>query len=308
MPKFSIIIPVYNVEKYIKKCLDSVFNQSYKDFEVIVVDDGTKDNSMELVKKYDVKIINQENMGLSEARNNGVKKAKGEYLIFLDSDDYIEKDLLKELDKSSKNNPDIIRFQIQEVFEDNNKIVKYEEQDFTNKEGYQAFEIISKYYFVENAWCYAIKREYYLKENFKFKKGMIHEDYGLIPLVIMKANNVNSISYIGYNYLQRQGSIMSQNNYEKTKKKVKDFYEHYLYLIDEINKTDLDSKVFKSFISNSLIIKICELNGKDYKEYKKLLKEKNVYDNILTNTFSRKIKKILFKISPKLTIKIINSR
>ena len=68
MPKFSIIIPVYNVENYIGKCLDSVFNQTFKDYEVIVVNDGTKDNSMEIVKEYDVKIINQENMGLSEAR------------------------------------------------------------------------------------------------------------------------------------------------------------------------------------------------------------------------------------------------
>ena len=99
MPKFSIIIPVYNVEKYLKKCLDSVFNQTYKDYEVIVVNDGTKDNSMDIVKDYDVKVINQKNQGLSAARNAGVKKATGEYLIFLDSDDYWEKDLLKELSK-----------------------------------------------------------------------------------------------------------------------------------------------------------------------------------------------------------------
>ena len=80
MPKFSIIIPVYDVEKYIKKCLDSVFNQTYNNYEVIVVNDGTKDNSMEIVKNYNVITINQKNQGLSMARNNGVKKAKGEYL------------------------------------------------------------------------------------------------------------------------------------------------------------------------------------------------------------------------------------
>ena len=89
MPKYSIIIPVYDVEKYIKKCLDSVFNQTYNNYEVIVVNDGTKDNSMEIVKNYNVITINQKNQGLSMARNNGVKKAKGEYLLFLDSDDYL---------------------------------------------------------------------------------------------------------------------------------------------------------------------------------------------------------------------------
>ena len=98
---------------------------------------------------------------------------------------------------------------------------------------------------------------------------------------------------------------MSQKNYEKTKKKVEDFYNHYLFLIEEIDKTNLESKIFKSFISNSLILKICELEGQDYKEYKNKLKEQKVYDNILTDTLSRKIKKVLFKISPKLTSKIL---
>lgn len=303
MPKFSIIIPVYNVEKYIGKCLESVMNQTYKNYEVIVVNDGTKDNSMEIVKQYPVKIIEQENQGLSAARNAGVKKATGEYLIFLDSDDSIEKNLLKEINKSLKNNPDLVRFQIQEEFEDETK-KEYAEKNFNNKTGEEAFEIIAKYHFVENAWCYAIKKDYYLKEKFEFKKGTIHEDFGLIPLVIIKSQTVNSISYIGYNYLQRQGSIMSGKDYEKTKKKVNDFYNHYLYLNEEIEKTNLKKEIFKSFIANSTILKICELNGKEYKEYKKQLKQNKVYDNLLTNSFSRKIKKLVLKISPKLFYKI----
>ena len=306
MPKFSIIIPVYNVEKYIKKCLDSIFEQSFKDYEVIVVNDGTKDNSMDIVKEYNVKIINQKNQGLTEARNSGAKKATGEYLIFIDSDDYIDKDLLKEINKSLKNDPDIVRFQIREVYEDDKESKDYKETPFTNKNGVEAFNLITKYHFVENAWSYAIKRSYYEDNNYSFKKGTIHEDFGLLPLVIIKANTVNSISYIGYNYLQRKGSIMSQKDYEKTKKKVSDFYNHYKYLIEEINMTKLDSKVFKSFISNSLILKICELDNKDYKEYKKILKEQKVFDNLLEDSFVRKIKKLLFKISPKITSKIIS--
>ena len=303
MSKFSIIIPVYNVENYIKKCLDSVFAQTEKDYEVIVVNDGTKDNSMDIVKNYDVKIVNQKNQGLSEARNTGLKNAKGEYILFLDSDDYIEKNLLKELNKSIKNKPDLVRFQIREVFDTYKK--DYNELSFTNKSGPEAFSIICNYHFVENAWAYLYKKSYLEENNFTFKKGTIHEDFGLVPLVIMKSSKVNSISYIGYNYVQREGSIMSQKNYEKTKKKVDDFYNHYLFLIKEIDKTELDSKVFKSFISNSLILKICELEGKDYKQYKKLLKEQGVYDNILVDTTSRKIKKTLFKLSPKITNKII---
>lgn len=241
MPKFSIIIPVYNVEKYLEKCLDSIKNQTYKDYEVIIVNDGTKDNSMDIAKKYDFKIINQKNQGLSAARNTGVKNATGDYLLFVDSDDYLEKDLLKELNKSLKNNPDLVRFQIKEVYEDG-KEINYPEEEFQNKSGVEAFSIISKYHFVENAWAYLYKKTFYEKNKFKFKEGTIHEDFGIVPLIIMKANKVNSINYLGYNYLQRSGSIMSQKNYEKTKKKVEDFYNHYLYLIEEINKRKKEKK------------------------------------------------------------------
>lgn len=303
MTKFSIIIPVYNVEKYIEKCLDSIFNQTLKDFEVIVVNDGTKDKSIELIKNYDIKIINQKNQGLSAARNRGVKEATGEYLLFLDSDDYLEKDTLKELNKSFKNNPDIVRFQIREVYE-NGKIINYEEIPFDNKSGVEAFKLITKYHFVENAWCYAIKRKYYLEEKFSFRVGTYHEDFGLMPLVILKANKVNSISYIGYNYIQRQGSIMNIKDYNKTKKKVEDFYNHYLFLLEEAKKTNLDTTYFKSFISNSIILKITELNNHDYKKYKKILKEEKVYDNLVSDSILRKIKKKIISISPKLYYKL----
>ena len=103
MPKYSIVIPVYNVEKYIKRCLDSVFNQTEKDYEVIVIDDGCTDDSIDIVRKYDVEIITIKHASVSHARNLGVEKAKGEYLIFLDSDDYWDKDLLKNISKSLYN-------------------------------------------------------------------------------------------------------------------------------------------------------------------------------------------------------------
>ena len=303
MPKFSIIVPVYNVEEYIDDCLKSIKNQTFKDYEVIVVNDGTKDNSMDIVKKYDVEIINQENGGLSAARNAGVKKAKGEYLIFLDSDDYIEKDLLKKINDSLKDNPDVVRFQIKEVYPD--KEIDFNEESFNTLNGVEAFNNIVKYHFIENAWCYAIKRSYYLENKYEFKKGTYHEDYGLIPLVIIKAPKVKSISYIGYNYRQRENSIMSSKDYKKTIKKVDDFYNHYKYLVKEIDKTNIDSKIFKSYITNSLLIKICELDNPEYKEYLNKLKEDKVFDNLLDDSVSRKIKKYLFKVSPKLTIKFI---
>ena len=298
-PKFSIIVPVYNTEKYVKRCLDSIMNQTFTDFEVIIVNDGSTDDSKDIIAKYPYKVINQKNQGLSMARNNGVKEATGDYLLFLDSDDYIDKDLLKEINKSLSNNPDLVRFEIREVF-DNEDNIDYYEEDFEGKDGVLAFETIAKYHFVENAWAYAIKRSYYLDNKFSFKKGTYHEDFGLIPLVIIKSKVVNSIRYVGYNYYQRTGSIMNNGDYSKTKKKVMDFYKHYLYLTKEINKTKLDKKYFLSFISNSLILKITELKGNDYKESLKLLRENKVFDNLITDSFLRKIKKTIVKINPKL--------
>ena len=99
---------------------------------------------------------------------------------------------------------------------------------------------------------------------------------------------------------------MNNCDYSKTKKKVDDMMIHYNFLLKEGNKTKLDTTYFKSFISNSLILKITELNKKDYKEYKNKLKQEKVYDNLLEDTFSRKIKKILIKISPKIYHKVIS--
>lgn len=99
--KVSVIIPVYNVEDYIEKCLESVVNQTLKEIEIIVVNDGTKDNSMKKIEKYfsdsRIKIINKQNGGQSSARNAGLAISKGEYISFIDSDDFIEEKMLEEL-------------------------------------------------------------------------------------------------------------------------------------------------------------------------------------------------------------------
>lgn len=302
MVKFSIIIPVYNVEQYIEKCLDSVFNQTYKNFEVIVVNDGTEDNSIDIIKKYDVKLINQKNQGLSAARNNGVKEATGEYLIFVDSDDYIEKDLLEQINNNLENNPTIVRYQAIDVIE-KREINRYEEE-FYNKNGKDAFSAITEYHYVEPAWLYAINRKYYLENNFEFKTGAYHEDFGLIPLVIYKSEKVNSINYCGYCYLKRTGSIMNTTSYEKDIKKMDDMLIHYNYLMNEISKIKGDNKIIVSFISNSVIMKLLSLKKDDYKKYLKVLRDKKVFDNLLDNTLPRRIKKMLIKISPKLFYRI----
>lgn len=299
MPKFSIIIPAYNMEKYIKKTLDSVKKQTFKDYEVIVIDDGSTDKTVEVAKKFDVKVIEHKHAGLSVVRNAAIKEAKGDYLVLLDSDDWWDKDLLKKLDESSKNDADVIRFQIRTV-NDENETVDYNEKPFEGLSGVDAFKEITNFHYVDSACIYAIKRKFYEKEKFAFAKDRVHEDFGTVPLWIVKAKKVNCLDFLGYNYYRRSNSIMNTEDYEWIKKKTDDFFFHYKYLIKEVNKTDLDASYFKSFIANSMIKKITYLKGKDYLKYKKELKKEKVFDNILTDTTARKIKKVLLNISPKL--------
>lgn len=306
--KFSLIIPAYNVEKYIKKCLDSVLNQTYNDYEIIIINDGSTDNTSKILESYKsnkkIKIINQENKGLSNARNTGVSNAKGDYILFIDSDDFIEKELLEILNKTIKDE-DLVRFQIR-ILDETNKIIKeYKEETFNNLNGIEAFNKLSKYNLVELAVCYAYKKDTFLKNNYKFEEKTYHEDFGLIPYIIISSKKVTSINYIGYNYLQRKNSIMNNTDYEKEIKKSNDVLKHYKNLIKWSQNIKGDLTIYKSFIANSVILKSLNLKEKDYKNYIKKLKEYKVYDDLLTNNKENKIKKILIKISPKLYYKII---
>lgn len=299
--KYSFIVPVYNTQKYLQKCLDSLVNQTYNNFEIIIVNDGSTDESKKIIDKYfkknnNIIVINQENQGLSIARNEGVKKSNGDYIIFVDSDDYVEKDLLKQVNNNIED-VDVLRFQ---VIEENKESINCSEESFEKTKGKLAFEKMCNYKYLEPAWCYAIKTSYYKKNKFEFKKGMYHEDYGLIPLVIYKANKVKSINYLGYHYIIREGSIMTSNDYEKTLKKANDTFKQYLDLRNyskcygERNNYD---DYYLSYITNSVINKAKTLNKKDRKEYVDRLKKENVVNGVLVNSFSRKIKKILMKIN-----------
>lgn len=310
MPKFSVIVPVYNTEAYLEKCIDSILHQTYKDYEIIIVNDGSTDNSRKIIQKYCkerkeiVKYVNKRNGGLSSARNKGVERVKGEYILFVDSDDFIEKNLLKTLEKKLKDEPDVVRFQVKEIQGDN--ICMYRELPFETVRGDTAFKKIVKYHYVENAWCYAYKTSFYKKNKFKYALGRYHEDFGLTPLIIMKASKVKSIGYVGYNYVIRSGSIMTATDYEKTKKKAEDFLYHYRKLIGAVDNMNVHNKdIYKSFLANSVILKSLELHTSDYRKYIKELKKLKVFDYLLSDTYQRKFKKCMLKISPKLYYKVV---
>ena len=207
MIKVSVIVPVYNVEKYLKKCLDSLVNQTLKDIEIIVVNDGSPDNSQKIIDEYSDKYSNikayiKKNGGLSDARNYGIKKAKGEYLAFVDSDDYIDKDMLKKMyDSAKKNKYDIVVCDTVNVYKDHNVLIRsnlhYSNNDTEN-------------YLIAHPMACSRLYNAKLFTNIEFKKGIYYEDLELTPKLINLTTNIGFVEEGLYYYLQREGSIMKQ--------------------------------------------------------------------------------------------------
>lgn len=211
----SIIIPVYNVEKYIKKCLLSCLTQdiSYKNYEIIVVNDGTQDQSVSIVEDIansysNVWIINQQNQGLSGARNTGMKYAKGEYIWFIDSDDYIEENCLKRIVSYLKDDLDILQLQYRLVYEDDTP--SFNPKTCSIK-GVRSGKEVTLQGGLPAPAPFSIFRTKFIKDfGLEFVRGIYHEDSEFKPRVTYLAERITSDNVISYNYLQRSsGSITS---------------------------------------------------------------------------------------------------
>lgn len=201
--KFSIIIPVYNVQDYVAKCIESIMQQTYKNFEIIVVDDGSTDDSKKIVKNFSdkrIKIISKENGGLSSARNEGLKHINGDYIWFIDSDDYIEIDALELLyNKIKSEDSDIIVFRYFDDFITSKKEI-IDSISWEKKENYPLINV--------SACVKIFKSSFFLENKFIFKEGVLFEDLEMIPFVIAKTNKISFLNIPLYNYVQRNGSII----------------------------------------------------------------------------------------------------
>ena len=210
MKKVSVIVPFYNVEKYIDKCLNSLVNQTLEDIEIIIVNDGSKDNSETIAKKYASKYKNKiiylekENGGLSDARNYALPYATGEYIAFLDSDDYVEFDMYKQMyEKAKKENADIVECDF--LWEYPNERIESKGRNYKDKH-----DILLNARVV--AWNKLIKRELIEKTKVKFPYGLRYEDveffYKLIPYI----NKLEIVNKSFVHYVQRDNSISNSQN------------------------------------------------------------------------------------------------
>lgn len=217
--QLSIIIPVYNVEDYLEKCLMSCMNIGLpiSSYEVIVVNDGSPDNSLaianRLAAKYNnIKIYSKENGGLSSARNYGLERAKGSYIWFFDSDDYVVITTLNKVIRNAiKADLDILFFNWLKVMP-NGSLVNNDNQfkldsDTSVMSGYQVFDLLNGMYFAPR---FIFKKD--LFENKKFEQGMYYEDIHLIPELLISSKKVQGYKTTLFHYLQRSGSILNSKN------------------------------------------------------------------------------------------------
>lgn len=205
--KISLIIPMFNIEKDIEKCINSILNQDYSNYEIIVVNDGSTDNSENIVKNIKNKkvlLINKQNGGLSSARNEGVKYATGDYIWFVDGDDYIEQNALKKINNVlTEEKYDIISFKYFKEYA-GKKVLQKDNIDILDS---------FQYPLVNTSACTKVfKKEFYIKNNFSFFEGRIYEDLSLIPFIMCKAESVKFINNSLYNYVYRENSIMNNSN------------------------------------------------------------------------------------------------
>lgn len=224
--KFSVIVPVYKVEEYLPECVESILNQEYDDFELILVDDGSPDSCPQICDSYAekdsrVKVIHKKNGGLSDARNTGIKAAEGEYLLFIDSDDYWNSSSV--LEKISnileKNNVELVQFGQEKLYQLEGKIVTGPQRALSQYNGLPTSEIIS--HLVSNgkltisACSMAISRKFIIDNNIYFEKGLKTEDLEWAIRLYVCEPRWSFIDEYFYVYrMQREGSITASVDYK----------------------------------------------------------------------------------------------
>ena len=316
MIKVSVIVPVYNVEDYLARCLDSLVNQTLKEIEIIVVNDGSPDNSQKIIDKYAKKYLNikaykKENGGLSDARNYGIKKANGEYIAFIDSDDFVTTDMYEKMyQKAKSGNFDIVACDLNYVYDDNKIVKAYAniEKDTTDIKS----SMINIYPAARNK----IFKKKLFSNGIEFKKGVWFEDVEFIYRMLPYVKTIGVVHEHFNQYVQREGSIMNtinpkiydyinnwngiieyykeHNLYEQYKLELEYSYVRYLYATF-IKQASLYS--YEDYLEavNKAIINV----NKQFPYYRKNKYFYRSLKGIYLLLFNKNVSKIIYKIKHK---------
>lgn len=273
MNKVSIIIPVYNASKYIEKCVESFIKGVYQNIEIILINDGSTDNSQEVIKNLEkkypnkIKVYSQENCGVAKTRNKGITYATGKYIMFADNDDYVDNDYVERLvNAAEEKDYDYVLSSFKRV-DTKGKILyqkKYQDLPWT-------------YYMFVTPWAKIFKRKFLIENDIKYMDVPVGEDIYFTMNANWKSKNKKIISYAGYNWLYNETSISntvhkkhSSNNAKKLEKLFEELLKCYEKNRENVNKNEIRYFLLKTLIWYSLYsTKESDVNSL-YKDYKKL--------------------------------------
>ncbi len=308
----SIVVPIYNVEKYLDKCINSLIKQKYEYIEIILVDDGSIDNCPAICDKWKEKdsriiVIHKENGGLSDARNTGIEIAKGTYICFVDSDDYVDETYVEKLYNAIEdNNVNISQCGI-DYINDEHKIIKSIGYDINCLlSGRKIIEDSCNEHYVENEVVWNRLYKTSLFETIKFPKGKLHEDEYTTYKLLYNENNIAIVPENLYKYRQSNNSIMRSKYSLKKFNDFKEAYNEKINYFKERNDIVVYDMVIRSYLSNlsNIYIKI----ERDIQNSKQILRQiKNEYKKYYKYTIrssnisiKNKVKVTFFFVSPKI--------
>ena len=319
MFKLSIIVPIYGVEQYLRKCVDSLLNQNIpsSEYEIILVDDGSPDVCPQICDDYaaahnNIRVVHRENGGLSAARNSGIEVAQGEYVMFVDSDDYIEPNVLGGLIAQMElDNLDVLRYNFQNINEQYEVFhpFKAAQRDMDYSES-----VVDGETFLNErlgpacyAWAFVLRCE--LLEGCLFTPDIYFEDSDWTPRMLLKAKRAASNPMIVYNYLWREGSITLPDNPQKRDKVLRDKIS-LLRGFKEQKKMVKDPKWFEwmtSFTTMTILGMLAAMPSSERKPYLDEIKTLHVFPlSTLKENGTHKLKIILANISPSLYCKLMH--
>lgn len=287
----SIIVPVYNVEEYLPQCIESIASINIKDIEIILVNDGSTDNSKSICSKYkktfnNIKLIDRLNGGLSAARNTGILNSSGKYIMFVDSDDYVNTDnLYKVIEFLRCNDLDVIMGDYYEVIEDETKIIHNCNSKIIRSVDKKILkEIFNEFNGLWPAWKNIVKKEFLIKNNIIFKEEFLHEDIDFTTRILLNMENYAYIDVPWYYYrTQRVGSIMNKRNF----KSLNDILEIVIELNEYIDELNLDcdlNNVIKNRLRKNIYMSINLVKKANKDELNNLINILNHNKNILCKT------------------------
>lgn len=299
IPTFSIIVPIYKVEDYLERCVRSIVCQTYSNIEIILVDDGSPDSCPIMCDRYAdtdqrIKVVHKKNGGLSDARNKGVKAAIGKYIMFVDSDDFINETACELLLPYVLKDPDVIVTDGIVIGDTTTNLLHYSVEKGIIYQG-KAYvkECVSKGNLPMAAWLNVFSRDYLIREQLTFKTGILHEDEQFTPRALLSAKSIIYTGEAYYNYIIRDNSITTKKD---KRKNARDFYSTCIELSALYER--LDDTQLKEKLLDLLVCKYLSLfqSAKLYQYGKNYIHKSFVLCNAYTA--KTKLKAILFIISP----------